>query len=137
MHQRVAMANWQVVLVVLAAVVVGSSIPVLFQLRATLRQMALRMGTTGTRLDKTLDEALATAERINRLVGGLDGGEKQLARLLVSMEQLAQVLDKVKSTVNVASAVGAAVAPAVAALVRSLGEHHEVPVLATTKSNGG
>jgi ABC-type transporter Mla subunit MlaD len=106
--------------------------------------MGQRLGTTGTRVDKTLDEALAAAERMNRLLGGLDGGEKQLARLLTSMEQLAQVIDRFKSTVNVASAVGAAVAPAVAALVRGLTEHHEVLTAerddtprTKTKSNGG
>ena len=134
------MANWQVVLVVLAAVLVGGLLPVLFQLRATLRQVARSIGTTGTRLDKTLDESLAAAERINRLVGGLDGGDKQLARLLTSIEQLAEVVDKVKSTVNVASAVGAAVVPAVSALVRTLAEPREapqVPTLEKTKSNGG
>lgn len=123
------MQSWQIILVVLFAVLVGSLIPVLFQLRATLRQVDRRLRMTGRRVDRTLDEAHAAAERINRLVGGLDGGEKQLANLLTSMTQLAHTLDRVRSTVNVASAVGAAIAPAVVAMVRSFGEEKETLVV--------
>lgn len=120
------MDSWRIALVVLVAVLVGSLIPVLFQLRTTLRQVERRLRTTGRRVDRTLDEAHAAAERINHLIAGLDGGERQLATLLTSVGQLAQTLDRVRSTVNIASAVGAAVAPAVVAMVRSFGEEREV-----------
>jgi uncharacterized protein YoxC len=120
-----SMENWHIVLVVLVAVLVGSLIPVLLQLRSTLHQVERSLRTTGKRVDQTLDEAHAVAERINRLLGGLDGGEKQLAGLLTSARQLAQTLDRVRSTVNVASAVGAAIAPAVVAMVRSFGDERQ------------
>lgn len=135
------MEAWQIVLVVLAAVLVGSLIPVLLQLRATLRQVEHRLKATGRRVDRTLDEAQAAAERVNRLLGGLEGGDKQLAALLTSAGQLAQTLDRVRGTVNVASAVGAAIAPAVVAMVRSFGENSEAVAVeredrAVTKGNG-
>jgi uncharacterized protein YoxC len=119
------MVSWQIVLVVLIAVLVGTSIPVLVQLRATLRQAEQSLRTTGERVDRTLDEAQIAAERLNRLLSGLDGGEKQLAGLLTSIGQLAKSVDRVKSTVNVAAAVGAAIAPSVVAMVRSFGENSD------------
>lgn len=136
------MQSWPIVLVVLVAVLVGSFIPVLLQLHRTLRQLERRLRTTGRRVDRTLDEAQAVAQRVNRLIAGLDGGEKQLTGLLTSAGQLAHALDRVRSTVHVASAVGAAIAPAVVAMVRSFGSESEVVAVErddraeTDKANG-
>ncbi len=135
------MDTWRIVLAVLAAVLVGVLIPVLLQLRSTLRQAERRMRSTGRRADLALDQVRVAAERVNRLLGGLDGGEKHLASLILSAGQLAQTIDRVRSTVNVASAVGAAIAPAVMAMVRSLGEEAEPRAIehddsVETKGNG-
>jgi len=121
------MQSWQIVLVVLVAVLVGSLIPLLLQMHTTLRQVARSSRSTGRHIERAADEVHTAAAHVNRLIGGLEGGDKQLASFLDSIGQLAQTLDRVRGTVNVASAVGAAIAPAVVALVRGLGEGGGAP----------
>jgi uncharacterized protein YoxC len=120
------MGTWQIISMALAAILVGGLVLVLVQLRTTLRQVDRRLKSTGRRVDRTLDETKAAVERINRLLGGLDGREQDLGSLFTSMGRLAQTLDRVRGTITIASAVGAAVTPAMIALVRSLAEQRAV-----------
>ena len=58
--------SWGVALVVLAAVLLGAAIPVLVQLRTTLRAMEKALQRSGARLDEALGATTTAAGRIDR-----------------------------------------------------------------------
>lgn len=119
------MESWGTALVILAAVLVGAAIPVLVQLRATLRVMEKTLQRSGARLDEALGATTAAAGRIDALVVQLEEGGR-IEHLVDGVAALSQMVSRLQDTVRVASAVGAAVAPAVAAAVHAFREDREV-----------
>lgn len=99
------------VLVALLALLIGAAIPVLVQLRATLREVAGAAAQTRV-----------AVEEIRRLAAELQGSGAATRELLGSAADLAAALQRLKGSVTLASAVGAAVAPAVAAFVKTMRE---------------
>jgi uncharacterized protein YoxC len=114
-----------VALVVLAAVLLGAAIPVLVQLRATLRAAEKTLQHSGARLDETLRATTAAAGRIDGLVARLEAGG-EIERLLDGVAAVSKMVSQLRDTVRVASAVGAAVGPAVAAAFHAFREDREV-----------
>lgn len=98
------MDTWRVLEIVLVSVLVGTLLPVLFQLASALGSAKRLLETAGPRLERSLDEVTAAAARINHL------GEK---------------LEQLTKSVGMAATVGAAVGPAVAAAVRAFRAPHE------------
>jgi len=119
------MESWGIALVILAAVLVGAAIPVLVQLRATLRAMEKALQRSGARLDEALGATTAAAGRIDALVVRLEEGGR-IEQLLDGLTAVSGMVTQLRDTVRVASAVGAAVGPAVAAAVRAFREDREV-----------
>lgn len=118
------MDNWNLVTALLGAVVAGALIPVLVQLRATLRAVEKATERSAGRLDDALAATSVAAGKIDAMVTRLtaSGQVDQLARDFSAMSHLAS---QVGDVVRVASAVGAAVGPAVAAGIRALREDHK------------
>jgi uncharacterized protein YoxC len=85
------MQDMQLIALVLGAVLVGAVIPVLFQLRATLRAAEAALKGTVPRVERTLDET-------SKLVA-----------------DAAQVLERMQSATRVLGALGAAIGPAIVA----------------------
>ncbi len=96
------MENWQTAVLVLGAVVAGALLPVLVQLSLTLRSSRAVLEETSVRLGRTLDAVTSTAGRLDRIAAGLES-----------------TVDRVRESVRIASAVGAAVAPSVGAAVNA------------------
>jgi hypothetical protein len=119
------MESWGMALVVLAAVLVGVAIPVLVQLRATLRAMEKTVQRSGARLDEALGATTAAAGRIDALVLRLEEGGR-IEQLVDGVADVSRMVSQLRDTIRVASAVGAAVGPAVAAAVRAFREDREV-----------
>jgi len=119
------MESWGIALVVLAAVLVGAAIPVLVQLRGTLRAMEKTLHRSGAQLDEALGASAAAARRIDALVVRLEEGGR-IEQFLEGVGALSRTVSQLRDTVRVASAVGAAVGPAVAAAVHAFREHREV-----------
>jgi hypothetical protein len=103
-----AMAGWQVVLLVLAGVFVGMWIPVSLQLFATLRSGQKALDAVGSRGAETLAQLTDTA------IG--------LKATAAEVEELAHSANQLKDSIRIISAIGAAVGPAVVALIRALRE---------------
>lgn len=121
-----------VVAVVLLAVLVGAAVPVLLQLRRTLRTMETFLETTGVRLDHALDEASAAAARIQLVVGHIEGGVAELQKLLGAAgsvaESLAELRESLRGILGVAAAIGPAIAGAIHAVAgRVTAGHRERP----------
>ncbi len=112
-------------LVVLAAVLVGAAIPGLVQLRATLRAMEKTLQRSGARLDEALGATTAAAGRIDGLVSRLEEGGR-IEQLVDGIAAVSRMVSQLRDTVRVATAVGAAMGPAVAAAVHAFRADREV-----------
>jgi hypothetical protein len=102
------MAGWHVVILVLAGVFVGMWIPVSLQLFATLRSGQKALDAVATRGGETLAQLTDTA------IG--------LKATAAEIEALAHTANQLKDSIRIISAIGAAVGPAVVALIRALRE---------------
>jgi len=108
------MEAYQAVLVAVAALLVGVLIPVLFQLVLTLRAVRAVVEQAGP----ALASITATAERLERLTARLEEGGR-VDRALEAVDSLSTTVGKLQETARMASAIGAAVIPAVAAAVKA------------------
>jgi hypothetical protein len=102
------MSTWHVALLVLAGVFVGMWIPVSLQLLLTLRSGRRLLDTMGSRGGETLAQLTDTA------IG--------LKETLADVGELARSANELKSSIRIISSIGAAVGPAVVALIRALRE---------------
>jgi hypothetical protein len=117
--------SWGIALVVLAAVLVGAAIPVLVQLRATLRVMEKTLQRSGGRLDEAMASTITAAGRIDALVVRLEEGGR-IEQFVDGVAAASRMVGQLRDTVRVASAVGAALGPAVAAAVHAFREDREM-----------
>jgi uncharacterized protein YoxC len=114
------MVTWQLVAVILLAVLVGAAVPVLVQLRRTLRSAENLFNSTGPKLDSTLDELGEAASRVNRLGKTLEKDAEGLGVFTDAVAGLGRSLKQAQDTLRIVTAVGAAVGPAVAAGLQAL-----------------
>lgn len=112
------METWQTAVLVLLALLVGASIPVLASLGVTLRAARQTVARSGLQLAEALAAVRSAAERMERLASRLDEG-RRVETLLEAVTSLTQTVNQFREVVRVASAVGAAVAPAVGAAVKA------------------
>jgi hypothetical protein len=111
--------GWVLALVILMAVLAGAAIPALVQARATLRALEKVLQRSGPRLDEALAATTAAAGRLDRAVVRLEEGGR-LDRLVDGVASASRAVSQLRDGVRVASAVGAAVGPAIAAAVHAL-----------------
>lgn len=112
------MESWQTATVVLLAVLVGAAIPSLVALSSALRSARRTMDRSGAQLADALVAVTAAVERFDRLASRLEEG-KRIETLVESVTALSQTVNRFRDVVRTASAVGAAVAPAVGAAVKA------------------
>jgi hypothetical protein len=93
------MDSWRIAEIVLLSVLVGTLLPVLFQLRSTLRTAQKLLEEAGPRLHRSLDEVTTAAGRVDRV---------------------GSAVERLAGSVKLAATLGAAVGPAVAAAVKAL-----------------
>jgi hypothetical protein len=108
------MESWQVAMVTVAALLAGALIPVLFQVVLTLRAVRAAAEQAGP----ALVALKATAERLEWLSARIGEGGR-VDRALEAIDGLSQTVGKLQETARLASTVGAAVVPAVAAAVHA------------------
>ena len=99
-----AAAGW--VLVALVAVLVGAAIPVLLQLKKTLKAAEQTMEVTGRHLNEALERLSITLERVNRAAGELENGVNRVSSLLSDLGGIGDALSKVRSTVGTMASLG-------------------------------
>ena len=111
---------WQLVLLILMAILVGAIVPVLVQMRRTLKSAEVFIDDAGPRLRRTLDGVDQVTGRLNRIG---DGAERSVSRLTPMIEALTTAADTVtraRGRFRSLWAVGAALGPALAAGARAL-----------------
>jgi hypothetical protein len=112
------MQGWQIALVVLVAVLVGALIPLVVQLYGALQTLR----TVAEKSAKDVEAALVgihrTADRLDRLGAALEKDGK-MAEIVDGAVNAAQMVNQLRSTLQVAGPIAAAVVPAVMAGVRA------------------
>jgi ABC-type transporter Mla subunit MlaD len=107
---------WTLALVLLA-VVVGFTIPVLLQLRRTLGSA---QNVLDGRLSEVLDEATAAIARLNRVSEELEKGATNARGLLDSARELGGTLASLRQSLPTAAALGSSIGPVLASVVQTL-----------------
>lgn len=108
-----------VAILVLVAVLTGALLPLLFQARATLRSAQNVLDDSRPKLLRTLDELQLVTKEVRALAADVEAARPQVTEFMNSLTGLTQTLNQLQSTVRSASAIGAAVGPAVAAAVQA------------------
>lgn len=109
------METWSVVVAVLAAVLTGALLPLVFQLRATLRSVQVTLDGAAPKLNLTLDELLLTTREARLAVGTINENRPQLQSFVDAAVSLTETMTQLQASVRTASTIGAAVGPAVVA----------------------
>ena len=112
------MEGWQVALVVLVAVLVGALLPLIAQLYGTLHTLRAVVEKNAKDIEAAVVAIHRTAERVDRLGSALEKDGK-LTEIVDGAASLAQMLNQMRGTMQIAGTVSAAVVPAVAAAVRA------------------
>lgn len=128
---------WMIVGVVLLAVLVGATVPVLFQLYSTLRTTRSLVARLGPKIDDTLTEVRETSRRLNRVGSGLEKSTQRAQVLLDAAGDIGESLKGLRDSVRSATAIGKAVGPAVAAAVGALTELRPADEEAPDETNQG
>jgi hypothetical protein len=108
------MEAYQAVLLAVVALLVGALLPVLFQLALTLR--AVR--TVAEQAGPVVASVAVTAERLQRITEKLEA-EGRVDHAIEALDALSRTVGKLQETARLASTVGAAMVPAVAAAAQA------------------
>jgi len=125
------MEGWQVALVVLAAVLVGALLPLIAQLYGTLHTLRAVVEKNAKDVEAAVVAIHHTAERVDRLGSALEKDGK-LTEIVDGAANVAQMLNQVRGTMQVAGTVSAAVVPAVVAAVKAWKEAMDEDPLPST-----
>jgi predicted Holliday junction resolvase-like endonuclease len=112
------MDGWQIALVVLAALLVGSLLPLVVQLYGVIHTLRTAMEKSAKDVEAALVAIHHTADRVDRLGAALEKDGK-MTQIVEGAATAAHLVSQVRSTMQIAGTVSAAVVPAVAAAVRA------------------
>lgn len=116
------MDPWLIVAIVLMSVLVGATLPVLFQLHATLRETRRLLSRLGPKLDATLADVQEVTRGARSTMPELAKSAREVNGLLVEATAMTHSLRQLRRSIKIAAAVGGALGPAVAAAVQAFVE---------------
>jgi len=126
-----------VLTVALLALLVGAAIPVLVQLRQTMKTAQLFLESTGKRLDRVLDEASEATGRINRIGTEIERGAQHLKAFIDLTADLGRLAGKLRDTVQTMAAVASALGPSFAAAAHAFWSPRPDGETRGTEEDGG
>jgi uncharacterized protein YoxC len=129
------MESWQVAVLVLAAVLVGALLPMLVQLYSVLHVLHRVVDKVARDAEEMTKSIHRTADRVDRITAALEKDDK-IEKAMEGIAALSAMVLQLRDTVKVASAVGAAVVPAVGAAVRAWHGAHEGGHASPERSGG-
>lgn len=113
------MESWVIAVLMMAAMLTGAILPLLFQLRATLRSVQRILDDGGPKLMRTLDEVQMAARQVNAIAGMVSAGSPRVNAFFEAVASLTATMNRLRDTLKVATALGAAIGPAVSAAVNA------------------
>lgn len=121
------MENWQLILVILSAVLVGALIPVLIMIARVLSRAGKEISEVGERLVKLLTQMEVISDRAEVLSRGFIDGEKDIASLLKSAGNLSRGIEQNMKIVTALSTFLTSVGAVFAAFVKSKVASEKIP----------
>lgn len=104
----------------LLALLVGASLPVLYQLYQTLKRARAFLDSAGPQVERALDQVGQAAHRLDRIGSSLEAPVQTLTPLLVTASRVGLTIARSGDWLRTASSVGGALAPALMAGARAL-----------------
>lgn len=114
------MENWQLALIIIAAIFTGIMIPMILQYHATLRSVHRLIRDNESDIRRTVIEMSHLAGHYNRVGAQLEANTKHMKSFFEGIEEMTEGVRRIRGAVRTASVVGAAVAPAITAAIRML-----------------
>ncbi|HXV75002.1 MAG TPA: DUF948 domain-containing protein [Candidatus Polarisedimenticolaceae bacterium] len=112
--------SWSLVIALLLAVLVGASLPVLFQLFLTLGTARRTIRQLGPKLSEMLSELHHTTGRLNRATSGLDHSARRASSLFEAAGELGDSIKKLNRSMRPAVMFGTAIGPALAVAIKTM-----------------
>ena len=109
-----------VVVAVLLGVLVGAALPVLSQLRRTLKAAESTMQHGGAKLDRILEHASEATSRINRISVQVETAAGHMKGVVELLEGLGDLAAKVGDKVRILDSAAEALGPALVAAARAV-----------------
>lgn len=113
------MNNTGLLFALLAAILVGALMPVLYHLVQVLKSTKVFLDQTGGRLDEALREITETASRLNRVAALVETEAARLQPVLDAAARVGDTISRARTAVNTASAALGALAPAFLAGIKT------------------
>ena len=110
----------EAVYAVLAALVVGALLPLLFQLRATAKTAGRVIEDLGEKVGAGMADLQKATRQLREELAAAQGTGSNVARMAAHVEDLTRSLGRMQHSLRVVSAVGAAVGPAIAAAITTM-----------------
>ncbi len=105
--------------VILLAVLVGAAVPVLVQMRSTLRSAQEVLDRVGPKLERALGEATEAADRLNRMASEFEERARKAKPLFDAASDLGEHLTRLRGSLATAVTLGSTLGPALAAAVKA------------------
>src|SRR5690349_4507856 len=109
-----------IVALVLFALLLGFVIPVLLQLRATLKSAQQFIETTAPRVDAALADITQLTVRVNAIASQVEGNLPRMTRMIEATDGVVETLEGVQRSIKMVGAVAPAAFAAVKAAIGSL-----------------
>ncbi len=106
--------------IALFAVLVGATLPVLYQLYQTLKRARALLDMAGPNLERTLETVGHAAERLDRIGARLEGPAQALGPVLAAATKVGDSVGRSASWLRTVASIGGALAPVVIAGVSAL-----------------
>jgi hypothetical protein len=113
------MENWQLTLIILAALFAGAAIPVLFIIAGAFYKAGKEISKTGERLVNLLSQAEIITDRFEVLTRGIKEGETDIADLIKSAGNLSRGINRNMKIINIFSTFLLSAGAAVTAFVKN------------------
>jgi len=109
-----------IVVAVLLGVLVGAALPVLSQLRRTLKAAESAMQQSGAKLDRVLEQASEAASRINRISVEVETSAGHMRGIFQLVEGLGDLAARLNDKVRIVDSLAVALGPALVAAARAV-----------------
>lgn len=105
--------------VLLFALLVGIAVPVLLQLRATLKRADEFIATTSVKANAALTDVAQLSTRINRVLGEIEANLPRLQRAVDAADGIVSAVERFRGPLRAAAAIGPAAFAAAKSLISS------------------
>lgn len=117
------MENWQLALTIISAMLVGVLIPAVVQFTSTMRRVNALVRANEGDVRRTLVHVSEITAHLNKVGKAVETNTKQIESFFETLRDITEGISRMRKTVQTASIIGSAIAPAIVAAVRAKAAH--------------